>query len=228
MSEVFPAARQLQPREDGLVAVGGQLSADLVLEAYSKGVFPWTGEEPIPWFSPDPRMVLLPAGFRATRSLRKTARSGRYAVQMDHAFERVMAGCADQQRPGQEGTWIVGDMPRVWLELHGRGFAHSVSTWEGDELVGGLYGLSLGRAFFGESMFAIRSDASKLALWRLCEMLERRGFHFVDCQQETDHLASLGATPIARLDYLDRLDGALSHVTLRGPWNEPDMEPPDA
>ncbi len=209
----------MRPKADGLVAIGGSLSPELILEAYAKGVFPWTGEHPIPWYSPDPRMILEPAAFRARRSLRKARRVGHLEIRFDVAFDAVVAGCATAERPGQEGTWIVEQMPEVWAALSGRGLAHSVSAWRGAELVGGLYGLSLGAAFFGESMFASCRDASKLALWGLCEALTRRGFHFIDCQQETQHLARLGAVSISRGEYLDRLEVALAEPTLAGSWH---------
>ena len=180
--------------------------------AYSKGVFPWEGRQPIPWYSPDPRMVLPPGDFRASRSLRKRARHGGLRVTMDAAFSEVMRRCAATPRPGQEGTWISDKMIRAYTVLHHRGIAHSVEVWSDTDLVGGLYGLAMGRTFFGESMFHTERDASKLALMHLCEQLSEWNFDLVDCQQETPHLASLGAAPISRAAFLRRLG-----VSLAGP-----------
>ena len=227
MAALFPD--DLEPDEHGIVAIGAAITPRILLEAYRRGIFPWTGDYPIPWFSPDPRMVLLPMAFRASKSLRKLARQGRYEIRFDTAYPAVMEACAKAPRPGQEGegTWITPNMLRGYTELHRTGYAHSVEVYTkttgedaspGGELVGGLYGLSLGRAFFGESMFALAPNTSKLALYRLCTELEARGFAFIDCQQETAHLASLGAHAIPRLVYLERLRAALQHETIMGPW----------
>ena len=191
------------------MALGGDLDPDTLLEAYRKGVFPWEGEWPIPWFSPDPRCILVPAEFRSSRSLRKLDRSRKLRVTVDACFRRVMTSCASIERPGQHGTWISAAMIDAYETLHHQGHAHSVEVWEGEQLVGGLYGLALGSAFFGESMFASRRDASKLGLMRLCRYLDHRGFRFVDCQQDTSHLNRLGAVTIPRACYLDRLESAL-------------------
>ena len=215
---VYP---DMEPDDNGLVGVGGRLTPELVIAMYSRGVFPWTGEHPIPWFSPDPRMVLEPPRFRTSRSLGKTLRGGELEVQMDTRFVEVMVECATTPRPGQDGTWITPNIHTVYGQLHGQGLAHSVEVVDGDgALVGGLYGVSLGLAFFGESMFYRRRDASKVALWALCQVLQEGGFHLIDCQQETEHLRSLGATPIPRADYLTRLRVALAHPTRRGPWTQ--------
>ncbi len=219
VAELFP--EYLEPDEHGIVAVGAAITPRILLEAYSKGIFPWTGEYPIPWFSPDPRMVLEPMAFKASKSLRKLARQGRYEVRFDTAYRDVMRACSKVPRPEQLGTWITPNMLAGYGTLHRMGYAHSVETYDHDgALVGGLYGLSLGRAFFGESMFALASNASKLALYRLCTELASRGFAFVDCQQETEHLASLGAAPIPRSEYLQRLREALLPPTIQGPWTD--------
>ncbi|MFK7928972.1 MAG: leucyl/phenylalanyl-tRNA--protein transferase [Myxococcota bacterium] len=206
---LFPPARSIVPSADGLVALGGPLTPDALLEAYSKGIFPWEGDEPVPWFSPDPRCILRPQNFKASRSLRKLDRHGRYRVTADQCFRRVMQGCASIHRPGQRGTWISDRMIDAYEALHQQGIGHSVEVWEGDALVGGIYGLSMGRAFFGESMFSAVPSASKLAMRHLCATLQDWGFDFIDCQQHTPHLESLGAETLTRMAYLDLLDDAL-------------------
>jgi leucyl/phenylalanyl-tRNA--protein transferase len=209
---MFPPLERLHPRPiDGLVALGGDLHPDTLVEAYTKSLFPWDGRQPIPWYSPDPRLILEPSGFRASASLRKLDRQRKLIVRLDTRFREVMAHCAVVPRRGQSGSWITRSMIDGYGALHDAGIAHSVEAWtpEGD-LVGGLYGLALGRAFFGESMFALRPDASKLALFHLCRRLAAAGYHFVDCQQDTPHLRSLGAFTIRRGEYLDRLRHALA------------------
>ena len=208
----------LLPDENGLVGVGGRLSPELVLEMVTRGVFPWTGEHPIPWFSPDPRLILIPNDFKVSRSFAKILRRGDFEVRFDTAFRRVMARCAEVTRPDQDGTWITDNMHEVFGQLHDLGVGHSVEVWRDEELVGGLYGLSLGSAFFGESMFHTARDMSKVALHALCERLVDWGFDFIDCQQETSHLASLGAVAVPRVQYLERLDRALAQPTRVGPW----------
>lgn len=207
---MFPDPWELRPFGPGLVALGGDLEPETLLEAYRKGNFPWEAGPPIPWFSPDPRLILVPRGFRASDSLRKLGRQGKLRVTFDRDFAGVIRGCAAMPRPGQAGTWITAEVIAAYTELHRRGVVHSVETWEGEALVGGLYGLAIGKAFFGESMFARRSDASKLAFYALCRHLHAAGFHFVDCQQDTRHLRSLGAVTVPRLRYLRLLEAALS------------------
>lgn len=213
---MFPTLDRVSPRADGLVGLGGDLRPETVLEAYSKGIFPWDGRQPIPWYSPDPRMVLPPGDLRVRRSLAKLDRQGRLTVTIDTAFSEVMQRCAAIPRPGQDGTWITPGMVTTYTTLHRRGIAHSVEVWEDGALVGGLYGLAMGSIFFGESMFHARRDASKIALLHLCRRLVDRSFDLIDCQQETPHLASLGATPISRAQFTARLK-----VSLAGParWN---------
>ncbi len=214
---VFPDPARAGP--DGLLAVGGDLSPERLLTAYSEGIFPWYGNSsPILWWSPDPRLVLEPDRLHVPRSLRKTIRQGRYRVTADKAFERVIERCAAQERPGQDGTWITGDMLRAYVRLHQLGFAHSFEAWEGKNLAGGLYGVSLGAAFFGESMFADRPDASKVAFVRGVGWLATRNVNLVDCQVRTEHLIRFGAHEVPRDAFLSRLADALREPTLRGRW----------
>jgi leucyl/phenylalanyl-tRNA--protein transferase len=219
---VFPDPELAEP--DGLLAVGGDLSPERLLAAYAAGIFPWYDEAtPILWWSPDPRLVLVPEWLHVGRSLERTVRRGRYRVAADTAFEAVIRRCASLARPGQDGTWITGAMIDAYVRLHRLGFAHSFEAWEQGELAGGLYGVSLGGAFFGESMFADRPDASKVAFVRAVEWLAARGIALVDCQVRTDHLVRFGAREIAREDFLARLAAALERPTLRGRW---ELEPP--
>src|SRR5512143_3024525 len=214
---IFPDPELAEP--DGLLAVGGDLSVDRLLAAYSAGVFPWYSEGlPFLWWSPDPRLVLLPEELHVSRSLRRTLRSGRFRVRADTAFERVIRRCAGQARPGQDGTWSTPEMIEAYLRLHRRGFAHSFEAWEGASLAGGLYGVSLGAAFFGESMFADRPDASKAALVRSVEWLRGRGCQLVDCQVRTEHLERFGARQISRREFLERLARALERPAPPGRW----------
>ncbi len=206
---MFPPADRIRPGANGLVALGGELHPEVLIEAYRKGVFPWEGRQPIPWFSPDPRMILVPRAFRASKSLEKLARQSKLAVSFDGAFEEVIAACAETPRPRELGTWISSSVIRAYTRLWRQGVAHSVEGREDGVLVGGLYGLAMGRAFFGESMFYRRRDASKMALWHLCRRLHAAGYFFIDCQQETAHLRRLGAVAIPRLRYLRLLDEAL-------------------
>ncbi len=208
-----------EPDAYGLVFVGGVLSVPSLIEAYTRGFFPWTGEHPIPWFSPDPRLVLFPEHFRTTRRFRRTIRQGRFTIRFDTDFHGVIRACAAIPRKGQRGTWITDNMTAAYTQLHQLGIAHSVETYDGSgRLCGGLYGLTFGRAFFGESMFTRRSGGSKLALWGLCRFLEKEGFHFIDCQQVTPHLMRMGAVPIRRSEYLNRLAHALAVDSLHRSW----------
>ncbi len=214
----FPHPALSEP--DGLLAVGGDLSPERLLTAYARGIFPWYDERsPILWWSPDPRLVLEPEELHVSRSLARTLRRELFRVTSDTAFEQVIRRCADRERPRQRGTWITEAMIEAYLRLHRLGFAHSFEAWEGDALAGGLYGVSLGAAFFGESMFADRRDASKVAFVRSIELLVRRGVRLVDCQVRTDHLVALGAREVPRRRFLERLGEALEHPTLRGRWD---------
>ncbi len=212
----FPDPREASP--EGLLAWGGDLSAERLLSAYASGIFPWFNEPPILWFSPDPRMVLLPAELHVGRSLRRRIDSGRYALRFDTDFEGVIRACAATPRPGQDGTWITPEMIDAYCKLHELGFAHSSEAYEDGDLVGGCYGLSLGRAFFGESMFAHRSDASKVAFAALAKRTETWGFDFIDCQLHTDHLARFGAREWPRERFLEVLARALDAPTRVGSW----------
>jgi leucyl/phenylalanyl-tRNA--protein transferase len=214
----FPDPARAEP--DGLLAVGGDLRPERLLAAYALGIFPWFDDaSPILWWSPDPRLVLEPERLHVSRSLQRTIRRGRYRVTADTAFERVIRSCAARERPGQRGTWITREMVDAYVRLHRLGFAHAFEAWEGDRLAGGLYGISLGAAFFGESMFADGPDASKVAFVRAVEWLSSRGVRLVDCQVRTEHLASLGAHEIPRREFLERLAEALEAPTLRGTWS---------
>ncbi|MBI4985725.1 MAG: leucyl/phenylalanyl-tRNA--protein transferase [Rhodocyclales bacterium] len=203
----FPPLSAALADPNGLLAAGGDLSPRRLLAAYTQGIFPWYAPgEPILWWSPDPRMVLFPEEIAISRSLAKTLRNKDYEVRLDTAFADVVAGCAGTPREGQAGTWISAEMQAAYLRLHELGFAHSVETWIDGELAGGLYGVAIGRVFYGESMFTRRRDASKIALAHLGAQLRRLGFGIIDCQMETDHLASLGARPIPRREFRELLD----------------------
>jgi leucyl/phenylalanyl-tRNA--protein transferase len=215
----FPPVAAAHAEMNGLLAVGGELLPDRLLDAYRRGIFPWGTVEGQPlWYSPDPRMVLFPPEFRLTRSLRKILRNGPLTVKFDSDFAGVIDGCAATPRPGQDGTWITGDMRDAYLRLHELGWAHSVETWEEGELVGGLYGLAIGRMFYGESMFSLRTDASKIAAAHLARFLESRDFGMVDCQMYTEHLASLGAREIPRGEFSARLADLIADAAPPERW----------
>ncbi|MBI2425314.1 MAG: leucyl/phenylalanyl-tRNA--protein transferase [Candidatus Hydrogenedentes bacterium] len=209
--------------EDGLLAVGGDLSVDRLILAYSQGIFPWYSQgEPIMWWSPDPRMVLFPESFRCTQRLARTIRQGVFEVTFDQAFPEVIRACSTAPRPGQDGTWITRAMVEAYCALHAAGYAHSIECWREGALVGGLYGVSLGACFFGESMFSRESNASKVAFARLVECAKGWNFDFIDCQVANKHLRSLGAREIPRKQFLTRLQAALAHETRRGRWGAQD------
>ncbi len=204
---------------DGLLAVGGDLSEERLLLAYSMGIFPWYEEpSPILWWSPNPRLIIKPSEIVISRSLKSLIRKGLFTVTFDNAFEEVINRCALIYRTGGKGTWITPDMIKAYIKLHKNGYAHSVETWIEGRLAGGLYGVSLGASFFGESMFSEVSNASKIALVALSKILTDWGFLFIDCQVITRHLLSLGAKPINRTDFLDMLSNALRHPTKKGSW----------
>lgn len=215
--ESFPPPEAADP--SGLLAVGGDLAPRRLLAAYAQGIFPWYSEDqPILWHSPDPRFVLQPDRLHVSRSLRKTLRQGTFEIRYDTAFEEVIGACARVRRSGQKGTWITSDMKEAYLALHRLGFAHSVESWAEGRLQGGLYGVSLGAAFFGESMFALAPDASKAAFVTLVERLAGWGFTLIDCQQETAHLARFGAEAWPRERFLSALAEALRAPTRHGSW----------
>ena len=216
---VFPPLATALIEPNGLLAAGGDLTPQRLVCAYAQGIFPWYAHgEPILWWSPDPRMVLFPDEIAISRSLAKTLRHKPYEVRVDSAFAAVVAACADAPRAGQAGTWISAEMQAAYRRLHQLGFAHSVETWIDGELAGGLYGVAIGRAFYGESMFAHRTDASKIALAHLGVQLRRLGFGIIDCQMETAHLASLGARPIPRQEFRALLDRLVADNLAPGHW----------
>ena len=207
--------------EDGVLAVGGDLRPERLLVAYRSGIFPWYHEGlPILWHSPDPRAVLFTSELRVNRSLRKVLKRRTYEVSVDHAFDRVIAGCKQANRPGQEGTWITDDMEHAYNRLHQDGHAHSVEVWHGDDLVGGLYGVALGQMFFGESMFSRMDNASKVASVALVETLTAWGYPVVDCQVLNEHTESLGAVELARREYLTLLQRQLALPGHPPPWRK--------
>lgn len=214
---VFPP---VELAEDGLLAVGGDLSPQRLLLGYSQGIFPWYGAKtPILWHSPDPRMVMTTGELVVNRSLRKAIRRRPYELRIDTAFREVLRHCAESPRPGQDGSWLIPEMIDAYAELHGLGFAHSFEAWRDGEQVGGLYGVSLGACFFGESMFARAPDASKIAFAAAIAQLEAWGITLVDCQVHTDHLDRLGAREVSRAEFLQRLRVALDQPTRRGRWS---------
>ncbi len=219
---VFPDPNDAEP--DGLLALGGDLNPARVLRAYTRGIFPWPiPGAPLAWFSPDPRMLLHFPNLRVSRSLRKRLRDGDYRVTIDTAFDGVIDACSTMPRAGQQGTWITSDMVAAYRRLHTMGYAHSVECWQGDTLVGGLYGVSVGGMFCGESMFHTATDASKVAFVSLARQLQAWGFHFLDCQLHTPHLESLGAATVPRTEFLEQLAEAQTVETKRGPWK---FDPP--
>jgi len=202
----------INANEDGLLAMGGDLSVDTLVSAYGQGIFPWFNQDqPILWWSPDPRLVLYPERVKVSRSLAKTIRSSKYRVSCNTQFERVIKGCAlrgsTQAHTTPADTWITDSMSSAYLELHRLGYAHSIEVWQENTLVGGLYGVALGQVFFGESMFSSASDASKVALVALCTWLKHLNFSVIDCQVASEHLISLGAEEITRSAFLEVLDG---------------------
>ena len=206
--------------------MGGDLTRNRLLLAYSLGIFPWYSEgEPILWWSPNPRLVLYPNELKVSRSLDKVINKDRFKVTVDCAFERVIKDCARVRLENREGTWIVDEMVKAYCRLHESGFAHSIEAWAGDRLAGGLYGVSLGKCFFGESMFTRISNASKVAFVVLVNHLKSQGFAMIDCQITTGHLTRFGAREISRARYLDELDEALKAGTLRGKWSFDFREP---
>lgn len=216
----FPDAEEAEHDPDGLLAVGGDLSPTRLLNAYRHGIFPWYGEDqPILWWSPDPRLVMYPGELRVSKSLQKTIRKGLFKITMDQAFEVVINACAHSRTSADEGTWIVEEMVDAYCDLHESGFAHSVEAWQEDRLAGGLYGVSLGRCFFGESMFTHISNASKVAFVALVKHLQALNFDLIDCQVSTPHLLRFGAREIPRARYLNELKKSLKPATLKGRWS---------
>jgi leucyl/phenylalanyl-tRNA---protein transferase len=214
----FPPVHRALDEPNGLLAAGGELSVERLLDAYRHGIFPWYSDsQPVLWWSPDPRMVLVPSELDLARSLRKRLRKDDYEVRTDTCFSEVLLACAEP-RDGQAGTWITDELAEAYIALHRAGYAHSVETWIEGVLAGGLYGVSIGRMFYGESMFTRASNASKIALAHLARQLERWQFPLIDCQMSTSHLASLGGREITRNDFLRTLSELVNYPTRSGTW----------
>jgi leucyl/phenylalanyl-tRNA--protein transferase len=224
--DTFPPTSRALRSPNGLLCAGADLSPGRLLDAYARGIFPWYAQgEPVLWWSPHPRMVLFPDELKASRSLRKTVARGAFETRFDTAFAAVMAACAAPREPGG-GTWIVPEMVAAYVRLHELGFAHSVESWRDGRLAGGLYGILLGRVFFGESMFSRETDASKVALVKLVERLRGLGVRVIDCQQATPHLASLGAREIPRSDFVHLLAESIQYPPSGGRWPATEAEWP--
>lgn len=216
-SHQFPPADEADAY--GLLAMGGDLHHGRLLQAYANGIFPWYSDnQPILWWSPDPRMVLYPEDFKLSKSLRQTLRNRPFEVSFDSCFEAVIQACQSARREGQEGTWITDELIEAFVHLHRLGYAHSVEVFLDGKLAGGLYGLSLGAAFFGESMFHNRRDASKVALFYLVEWAKKHTFDLIDAQQQTTHMERLGAKAMARPEFLERLAMSLTKPAMKGNW----------
>jgi len=224
--EAFPSVETALREPDGLLAVGGKLSSTRLLAAYRQGIFPWYSVgQPVLWWSPDPRCVLYPAQLKVSRSLRKTLRKGLFKVTLDRAFESVIENCA-APREDDAGTWITPAIKRSYTMLHQMGVAHSVEVWQNDQLVGGLYGVALGRVFFGESMFSRVSDASKVGFVTLVRQLHHWGYPLIDCQVHSNHLESLGATTIPRREFIGMLDQYCDIEVPGSAWRlDPELHP---
>ena len=215
----FPPVSRALNEPNGLLAAGADLSPERLLDAYRQGIFPWySNGQPILWWSPDPRMVMFPAEFTPRRSLAKTLRNKVYEVRCDSAFEVVMRECGEKPRLGQDGTWITDEIVRGYCALHAAGHAHSIETWIDGRLAGGLYGVAIGRAFYGESMFSHVTDASKIAFAHLADFLREAGCGIIDCQMQTSHLASLGAREIPRAEFTAHLRALTNDVPMTG-WS---------
>jgi len=205
-------------RSDGLLCIGGDLSPERLLLAYKNGIFPWfSKDEPFLWWSPDPRLVLLPDGVNISKSLKKKIRKEIFTIKVDTAFEQTILSCAKPRK--EEGTWLVEEMIDAYIDLHKQGYAHSIETWKNDKLVGGLYGVCIGGSFFGESMFSFESDASKIALVALANHLKKNHFDLIDCQVTTRHLLSMGAVEISRNSFLDIITDSIKRKNIKNIWN---------
>ncbi len=214
----FPEVKKAEP--DGLLAIGGDLSAERLLLAYQSGIFPWyADDEPILWWSPNPRMVLYPEELKVSKSMKQVLRQGKFTVTVNKAFGEVIKACANVYREGQWDTWIVPEMVEAYTELHKLGYAHSVEVWSNERLVGGLYGLALGKVFCGESMFSLESNASKTGFITLVQWLQAKGYTLIDCQVHTPHLESLGAREIPREQFLQSLNAALQSGVIAERWS---------
>ncbi len=213
---LFPA---VENAEEGIVAIGGDLSPERLLLAYKNGIFPWfNDDDPIIWWSPDPRFILELDDLHISKSMRRVLNSNQFTITVDTAFRDIVCFCADIERPDQDGTWITNDMMNAYCKLHELGYAHSVEVWLNNELVGGIYGVSLGKTFFGESMFHTKPNASKFAFIKLVELLKKNNFHFLDAQIHTEHVESLGGKNISRKKFITKLNEALTHDSWIGKW----------
>ncbi len=219
MADIIQFPDPMLADDEGLVAVGGELSVDFLVSAYSQGIFPWFCEgQPMMWWSPNPRMVLFPDEFIVSKSLAQKIRNRKFTIKMDTCFDTVIRLCSEQKRKDQDGTWITSDMIDAYTRMYEEGYAHSVETYYENNLTGGLYGISLGRAFFGESMFYRIPDASKIALYALVQISQKMNFHFIDAQQSTKHLKSLGAGDVERKVFMKMLRKALEYKTVKKKW----------
>lgn len=219
-TSAFPAVETSLDEPEGLLAAGGDLSIERLVRAYKEGIFPWYSDgEPILWWAPDPRFVLLPEQLKISRSLGKNVRNNKFEIRMDTAFEEVISICASQPRKDQPGTWITDEMKQAYIDMHYAGHAHCVECWDGDELIGGLYGIHTGQVFCGESMFSKQSNASKIALVHLCQFLNLNGFKLIDSQVYTEHLERLGAQMISRSEYINILQQA-HQVVMPTNWSD--------
>ncbi len=217
-SYTFPNPRNAS--DEGLLAYGGDLSSSRLLTAYRKGIFPWYSPgDPILWWSPNPRLLLYPEHFKVRKSFRRVLRSGKFRVTFDKEFSNVIKHCAMVPREGQDHTWIVEEIQKAFIRLHKEGFAHSIEVYKEEKLVGGLYGIAMGKAFFGESMFSLAADASKVAFKALSDVLGSKGYDFIDCQMKTDHMIGLGAEVVERDIFLDALHEALQKPSDLGNWH---------
>ncbi len=214
---VFPPARLA--RADGLLCVGGDLSSKRLILAYENGIFPWFSEnDPLLWWSPDPRLVLFPEQIHISRSLAKAIKKNAFTIRVDTAFEKTIRACSHLRQKKTAGTWLVDEMIAAYIALHHQGVAHSVETWRDGRLVGGLYGISIGKSFFGESMFSVESNASKIALVFLAAHLNRHNFHLIDCQVTSDHLINMGAIEISRQRFLEIIKPSVRQAPDPDPW----------
>lgn len=209
----------LQSGDDGLLAIGGELSQERLLLAYRYGIFPWYNEPPILWWYIHPRCVLFPDKVKISKSMRSLINKNQFRVTIDENFEKVMRSCAATKRKDQDSTWIHEDMIKAYCRLHAQGYAHSLEVWQNNKLIGGLYGIALGKMFFGESMFSKVSNASKFGLIRLSVFLIKKGYNLIDCQQETDHMKSLGAQLMSKEEFYAKLKKNMSHSDEVGKWN---------
>jgi len=218
-AHIFPDPREAS--EEGILAYGGDLNPNRILKAYRNGIFPWfSPEDPILWWSPNPRMLLYPKDFVSNKSFRRVLRNKGFEVKFDTNFEAVIEYCSTVPREGQEGTWLLDEMKSAYIELHKMGFAHSIETYYEGKLVGGLYGIALGRGFFGESMFSLIPNASKVALKALSSLCVKKSYDFIDCQVETPHLIHWGAKLVTRELFLDQLEETLERHTDFGSWSD--------